>query len=135
MSQWQCDMSSFDRPNFSEPNSSATGRRGKFPGDELAAVFQTPQRVFQHAGPDGRGADHQRAIGHGLGDGRIFAGLFQHGVRFHGRASFAEGDGVGIHQTKFGEAEVAHGAGGGPDIERIARRNQDDFERAHGVFG
>ena len=91
--------------------------------------------MLQYTRSDGRSADHQRAIGDGFGDGRIFARLLQNGVRFHGRAGFAESDIVRIHQTKFGEAEIAHGAGGGSDIQRIARGNQDDFERAHGVFG
>src|SRR6185295_1845725 len=91
--------------------------------------------MFQHSRSDGRSADYQRAIGHGLGNRGIFAGSLQHGVSFHGGAGLSECDLVRIHQTKLGESEVAHGARGGSDVEGIARRYQDDFERAHGVCG
>ena len=107
---------------------------GKFLCDELAPVFQAPQRMFQHAGTNGRGANHQRAIGHRFGHGEIFPRLLQHRMSFYRRTGFAEGNRVGIHQAKFGESEIAHGAGGGSEVQRIARGNQDDFERAHGVF-
>ena len=42
---------------------------------------------------------------------------------------------IRIHQPQLGEPEIAHGARSGSDIERIARGDQDHFERAHGVFG
>ena len=91
--------------------------------------------MFQDARSDGGGADYQRAIGHGFGDRRILAGLFQDGVRLHGGAGFTDSNVVWIHQTELGESEIAHGAGGGSDVQRIARGDQNDFERAHGVCG
>jgi hypothetical protein len=90
-------------------------------GDESASVFQTAQGMLQHTGSDGRSTHYQRAIGHGFGDGGIFAGFFEYGMRLHCGAGFQEGNVVRIHQTKFGESEIAHGAGGGSDIEGIAR--------------
>src|SRR5581483_2329670 len=41
---------------------------------------------------------------------------------------FAKRDLVRIHDAQVHEAEVAHGAGGGADVQRIARRNQDDAQ-------
>ena len=91
--------------------------------------------MFEHTGSYGRGAYDQRAIGHGFGDGGKFAGLLQDSVSSDGRAGLTECDFVWIHQAKLGESEIAHSARGGSDIQRIARGNQDDFERTHGVCG
>ena len=97
----------------------------KLPGDELAAELQPPQRMLQRAMTDGGGADHQPAIGHGFGQGRIFPRFFENLVSFDRGAGFAKRDLVGIHQAQFGASEVAHGAGGRADVERIARGDQD----------
>ena len=47
----------------------------------------------------------------------------------HRRTSLAEGHVIRVDQPQRGEAEIAHGARGGADVQRIARRHQDDAQR------
>ena len=85
--------------------------------------------MLQRAMADGSGADHQGAIRDGLGQRADIRGRLQHVLRLHGGAGFAKRDVVRIHQPQFGESEIAHGARGGADVQRIARRHQDHAER------
>ena len=71
-SQWQYVRSSFERPNFSEPNSSATGPDARRLRDQPAGIFHGAQRVLQFAMTQRGGTNHQAAIGDGFGQRRKF---------------------------------------------------------------
>ncbi len=86
------------------------------------------QRVLQGAVTHGRGADDERAIGHGFGDGGEF---FRRGEDLggaDGRAGVAKGRGEGIDHAQASETEIAHGARGGANVERVARGYQNDAQ-------
>ena len=51
------------------------------------------------------------------------------------RAGFAERDVVRVDHAQSREAEIRHGAGGGADVQRIARRDHDDAEVVFPVGG
>jgi len=38
-------------------------------------------------------------------------------------------DVVRVHKTKMRKRKIAHGASGGPDVERVSRRNQHYAEK------
>lgn len=73
-------------------------------------------------------ADDKRTIGNGLGQRFEFLCLLENLGRADGGARFAEGNRIGIHQTQPMGAEIAHGTGGGADIQRIARADKYDDE-------
>ena len=121
MSQWQWLRSFVDRPNFSVPNSSATRPEARCLRITRAPYFQPLERMLQFAMPDGGGADHQRAVGNGVGHALVLLGVGQHLRRADGGARLAKSDLVGIHHPQVEKAEVAHGARRRTDVERIAR--------------
>ena len=54
-------------------------------------------------------------------------GAWHSGIEYRGTC-FAEGQLIGIHDAKMEEAKVAHGAGGGANVEWIARLDKDDAQ-------
>ena len=96
--------------------------------DDPRAFLQSPDGMVQFPVADGSGAHDQRTIGHGFGNGLEFFRACEHGGGAHGGARFAERDLVGIYDAQAKETEIAHGAGGGADIERVARAYQDDAQ-------
>jgi hypothetical protein len=64
ISQWQWLMSSFERPNFSDPNSSAMGPAAL--AHQARARFQPAQRMLQLAMAHRSRAHHQRAVRNGI---------------------------------------------------------------------
>ena len=100
------------------------GRGGQRAQHQPRAVFQAADGVLQLAVAYAGGAHHQAAIGDGFGEAGEFLGLLQQRGGAHGGAGFAEGHIVWIDHAQAREAEVGHGAGGGADVERVARRNQ-----------
>ena len=87
--------------------------------------------MLQGARSAGGGADDESAIGHGLGDRRELARGLEHMQGFYGGAGFPERDVIGIHQPHLGKAEIAHGSRGRADVQRIARIDQNYFQRVH----
>ncbi len=88
--------------------------------DEGRAGFEALQGMLQVAMSDGGGSDHERAIGHGFGNGgELFSVGENLGGANRGARAFV-GDVVRIHYTQVKKSEVAHGAGGGADVEGIA---------------
>jgi hypothetical protein len=73
-------------------------------------------------------ADDKRAIGDGLGDGLELLGAREHPRRADGGARLPKCGLVGIDHAQTRNAEVAHGARGRADVERVARRDQDDAQ-------
>src|ERR1700741_258535 len=96
--------------------------------DEGSGSLEAPDGVLQLTEADGGGAHDERAVPDGFGEGFE---LFGEGEQRRGadcRARFAECQFVGVYDTKLEEAEVAHGAGGGADVERIARGDKNDAQ-------
>jgi hypothetical protein len=91
-------------------------------------LFEAFHRMLRFAAAQGCGANDEGAVGDGFGDGFEFfgAGEERHGA--DGGTGFAEGWIVRVDDAQVEEAEIAHGPGGGADIERVARGNQDDAE-------
>ena len=96
--------------------------------DQASAVFQAPERLLQCPVADRGGADDQRAIGHGFGNGFELFGACEHVRRTDGGARLTKRGLVRIHDAQVAEAEVAHGAGGRADIQRVARRDEHDAQ-------
>ena len=70
ISQWQWLKSRFEMPNFSEPKSKATRLDATRRRIDARAVFEAAQRLLEFAAARG-GADDERAVGDGFGDGRV----------------------------------------------------------------
>src|SRR5271170_3081197 len=99
--------------------------------NDARARLECAQLMMQLAAAGGCGADYERAVGDGF---RYRAELFRAGEHRRGsycRTRFAIRGVVGIYQAQMRAAEIAHGAGGGADIQRIARRDQHDAEIVH----
>ena len=110
-------------------------RLGQRPEDASRAVFQAAEGMLQLAVADAGGADHEAAIGHGVGEGGEFRGAIQQRGSADGGAGFAEGDVVGVDDAQVGEAEIGHGAGGSADVEGVASGDQDHAQVVFPVGG
>ena len=81
--------------------------------------------MLQLAMADGSRSHHQRTIRYCIADAGVLLRSSQQLASADGGTSFPERNFVRVHQAQVGTAEVAHGAGSGTDIQRVARRNQD----------
>jgi hypothetical protein len=75
-----------------------------------------------------RGAYHERAVGHSVGDGSVLLGGGQNRSAAHGGARLAKSALERIYHTQVRAPEVAHRAGGCADVEGISRRNENDAQ-------
>ncbi len=82
--------------------------------------------MMQFPVADGRRPHHERTIGDRVSDGIEFFGAREQLRSSHGGARFAKRDFVGSDHAQAEKSEVAHGASGGANIERVARAYQDD---------
>jgi len=73
-------------------------------------------------------AEDEGAIGNGVGEALRDARVSEQSLRSHGRSGFAPVGFVRSDDGELREAEVGHGAGGRPYIERVARGDEDDVE-------
>ena len=84
--------------------------------------------MLQDAAADGRRAHDERAIRDGFAEVPI---LFRGGEKRRGanrRAGFAKREFIGIYDPEMAEAEVAHRARGGADVEGISRVYQHNAQ-------
>ena len=91
-------------------------------------MLEAPDRMLQLTEADGGGSDDKRAVRDGFGE-RLE--LFGTGEQRRGADSgtrLAKSQFIRVHHAKMEESEVAHGAGGGADVEGIARTNKDDAQ-------
>ena len=89
-------------------------------------MLEAFDRVLRIAGANGGSADDEGAVRDGSGDSLK---LFGAGEKWRGADSgtrFAKGQVIRVHNAKMEETEVAHGAGGGADVERVARVDEDN---------
>ena len=84
--------------------------------------------MLQVAMTDGGGAHHERAVSDGVGNGSVFLGVPQNLSATYCRTRVAKGAIKRIHNPQVRAPEVAHGAGGRANVERISRRNEDDAQ-------
>ena len=84
--------------------------------------------MLQFAVPDGGGADYKTAIADGLFDLREFLGFGQKRGCAHGGHGFTKRALEGCDDAQIECAEIAHGARGSADVERVAGADQDDAE-------
>jgi len=77
---------------------------------------------------DGGGSHDERAIGDRFGDGLELFGAGEQRRGADGGTRLAKRGLVGIHDAQVAKAEIAHRAGGGADIERVARGNEHDAQ-------
>src|SRR2546430_1268653 len=109
-----------------EENGDRAGRKAF--ADEGSGLLKAPDRVLQLTETDGRSSDDQRAVPDGFGEGFALFGAGEQRRGADRRARLAECQFVGVYDTQMEEAEVAHRAGGGADVERIARGDKDDAQ-------
>lgn len=81
------------------------------------------------------GADDQRAVSDSLGKRVADAGAAQEIGRSDGGFCLGPVDGKGRDDGQVGKVEVGHGACGGTDVERVARRDEDDADAIGLVSG
>ena len=110
----------------SEENRDALGGEGV--ADEVGGGFEGVHGVLGLAVAKRGGSDDEGAVGDGFGEAGEFLGLLQDVGRAHGGAGFAEGEVVGLDDAEMEESEVAHGAGSGAEVERVASADEDDAE-------
>ena len=91
-------------------------------------MLEALNEVLRFAAANGGGADDESAVRNGFGKTLELFGAGEKRRGAHSRACFAKSQFVWIHDAKMEEAEVAHGAGGGADVERIARVDEDDAQ-------
>ena len=111
---------------FFRAEEEGAGSAIEMPADDWGTSLQAMKRVLQVAMADGRGSDDEGAIGNGFRHGGEFPGIDENVGGTDGGPSVFEGHFVRIHHPQVEESEVAHGAGGGADVERIARVDEDD---------
>lgn len=99
---------------------------GKMLAQLASGLFKTANWVLQLPKADSSGSDYESAVFDGFGDRLELFGFGKQRRGSDGRTRFAEREFVGVHYPKMGEAEVAHGAGSGADVERIARGDEND---------
>src|SRR5712692_6530152 len=94
--------------------------------EKAGGLIQQMDPVLRLAAANGGGSDHKRAIFYGFGEGFELLGAGQQRRGTDGGTRLAKSQFVGIHDAKMEETEVAHGASGGTDIERIARSDKNN---------
>ena len=96
--------------------------------NQRGALFGAFDGVLRVATAHGGGADDESAVRDSFGETLELFGAGEKRRGAHGGACFTKSQFVGIDDTKVEEAEVAHGAGGGANVERIARVDEDDAQ-------
>jgi hypothetical protein len=89
-------------------------------------LIKSTDRVLQLALADGRGSDNESAIFNGFGHGLELFGTGKQRRGSDGGTRLAKSQFIGIHDAKMEKAKVAQGAGGGTNVERIARRDKNN---------
>jgi hypothetical protein len=102
--------------------------RFELPVDEPRAIFQPSQRVRQFPVTDRCGSNHQRAVGHGFGNALVLFRARQQRRSSDGGTRLAKGYVVRVHHSKPEKPEIADGASGRADVERIARGHQHNAQ-------
>jgi len=96
--------------------------------NQRSSILQQPKRMKQFPLSNGGCSNHQRAVSHRFRHAGVLFG-FRHQRRCaHSGARFSKGCVVGIHHAQLHEAQVAHRACRGANIQRIARGYQHNAQ-------
>ena len=101
---------------------------GKLLAKKTGCLIETAGRVLQLTLSNGGGSDNECAIGDGFRDGFEFCGLREKRLGADSGTRFAKSQLIRIDNAKVEEAEIAHGASGCADVERIARSHKNDTQ-------
>ena len=96
--------------------------------DAASTVFQPMEWLVPFTAAQGCSSDNKRAIGNGVGYALVLFCMLEHRGGTHSRAGFAKGQCVRVYDSQAEEPEVTHGAGSGPEVERVPRSHQDDAQ-------
>jgi hypothetical protein len=102
-------------------------RRKAF-ADERSGLLKAADRVLQLTLPNGGGPNNESAILDCFSEGLELFGTHEQRRGADGGTRFSKSQLVGVHHTEMEEAKVAHGAGGGADVEGIPRFDEDDAQ-------
>ena len=100
----------------------------KMRADDRGGRFEALERMLEVAGSDGGSAYDEQTVRDGFSDGFELFGAGEEIGGTDGRACALECHVVGIHYPQVAKSEVAHGAGGCADVERIAGVYEDDAQ-------
>jgi hypothetical protein len=84
--------------------------------------------MLQFTASDRRSSYHERAVRDGFGHALELFRAREQRRSSHSGTRFAPRHFVRVHHAQAKKAEVAHGASGGADVERVARTHQDDAQ-------
>ena len=98
------------------PKQNRDGTYSEMLAYRASARLETAQRMLQIAMANGSGADHERAVGHGVRDGCIFLRAGQNLRAAHGGTRLTKGAFERIHNPQVRTPEVAHRPGSRPDV-------------------
>ena len=107
-----------------EEESDTTSR--KMLADVTSSLLKTTNGVLQLTKADSGGSHNKSAVFDGFGDRLELFGFGEQRRGANGRTRLAKSEFVGVHHAEMKKAEVAHGASGGTDVERITRGDQND---------
>jgi len=99
---------------------------GKVLVEVTCGLVQAADRMLQLPKAYGSGSHNEGAILDGFRDGLELSCSGQQRRGADGGTGLAKGQFVGIHDAQVEKAEVAHGARGGADVERVARGDKND---------
>ena len=89
------------------------------------AGFQRAKRMLQFTMTPSGGPNDKSAIGDCAGDCPMLLRVGEKFRRAYGGTRFAKRQVIRIDHAQIAEAEIAHGASGSANVERIARGHQD----------
>jgi hypothetical protein len=135
ISQWQWLKSSLVSPNFSEPNSKATGASARARPISRAPNSSRRSGCCNSRWPTDVVPTTRRQSATASATLGVFLGRLQQRRGAHRRAGFAKGHVIGIDHAQPRESEVGHGARRRSDVERIARRHQNHAQVVSLRFG
>jgi hypothetical protein len=75
-----------------------------------------------------RGSDYERAVGYSIRDGSVFLGVGQNRSATHRGTRLTKGALERVDDPQVRAPEIAHGAGGRANVERISCRNENDAQ-------
>lgn len=96
--------------------------------DDAPSLFEAANGVLRLATANGGGTYNQGAVRDGFGDRFKFFGARKQWLRTDGGTRFAKGQFVRVYDAKMQKAEIAHSARGGPNVQGIARLDEDDMQ-------
>ena len=109
-----------------EDDGDLAGCMVEFAGDDGSELIEGDDGLFGFAVGEGAGAEDERAVADGFGEGGHFGGVGEEFGSANGGTGFAPVRLIRRHDGEMSEAEVGHGARDRADVEGVARRDEND---------